>query len=64
MNILSEMLNNAAFSAAFKRDHPQCSECQHVNELIFDGRVYRDVVLKRYCPSCPKFERENDNGNA
>ena len=57
---MDELFGKAAFRIEFREKHPQCMDCEHVNELIFDRRVYNNLILKKYCPSCPKFSKKTD----
>ena len=64
MKFLTEMMLQATYSANFKEKNPQCAGCMYVNELIFDERIYKNVVSKRFCPSCPKYGGDDDASKA
>ena len=60
---LDLMFGQVAFQKEFKEKNPQCAECEHVNELIFDRRVYTNLISKKYCPSCPKSSEATKDGD-
>ena len=36
-------------------NNPQCANCEHMQFWDFSPDYYRNTVLKKYCPPCPKF---------
>ena len=54
-NAMNEVFGQLAFQRRFIEEHPECEDCEHVQELIFDGRVYMNIVKKQYCPTCTHY---------
>lgn len=56
-------LAKTAVHSKILEKNPQCADCEHMQFLTFSPESYKNLTLKKYCSSCPKFEEVEDNGD-
>jgi len=35
--------------------NPQCEDCEYMQFIQFNYEIFANVIRKKYCPPCPKF---------
>lgn len=63
-NPIEYYLVKTAVLSRILKEKPQCTDCEHMHFLNFSPESYESLTLKKYCPSCPKFNEVKDNANA